>query len=367
MTGPFSVVGAGTEFTAPVAEFVPQQGRLHLRPGRPALGRPGPLISPGWIDLHTHVYDGCTSLSVHPDVAGWGSGVSLVVDAGSAGEATVDGLFRYVAPAAETPLRAFVNIGSHGLVHLREVADLAWVDVDRTLEAISRHRPFVCGVKVRSSGAIVGSAGLQPLQLARIVAREAGLPLMVHIGEPPPPIEDVLGLLDDGDIVTHCFHGKTGGPWAPEGDPKPALRAALGRGVLLDVGHGRASFSATVARKAIAAGWRPNSISTDLHVRNISGPVHSLAVTMTKMMALGMSLEQVISAVTEGPAAVLREPSWLGEEGFVRRATIFRLEERDPAGPAYTDAHGTTIDTPVQIVPDAVVIDGRLFECKKRS
>jgi dihydroorotase len=100
-------------------------------------------ISPGWVDLHAHVYDGFTTLSVHPDVAGYRSGVVLVADAGSAGEATVDGLSRYVVPTARTAVRAWLNIGSHGLVHLREVADLDWVNVDRALEAIGRRRSYV--------------------------------------------------------------------------------------------------------------------------------------------------------------------------------------------------------------------------------
>src|SRR6185437_13411211 len=96
--------------------------------------------------------------------------------------------------------------------------------------------------------------GLLPLQLGRLVARTAGLPLLVHIGEAPPLIEDVLDLLDAGDVITHCFHGKVGGPWQPDGRPVPALARALDRGVLLDVGHGAASFSFAVAERAIAAG-----------------------------------------------------------------------------------------------------------------
>ena len=320
-------------------------------------------ISPGWVDLHAHVYDGFTTLSVHPDVAGYRSGVVLVADAGSSGEATVDGLSRYVVPTARTTVRAWLNIGSHGLVHLREVADLAWVDVDRALEAIGRHPSFVCGVKVRSSGAIVGSSGLQPLQLARLVARAAHLPLMVHIGEAPPLVDDVLHLLDEGDVITHCYHGKVGTPWNADGSPNEALRRAIDRGVLLDVGHGRASFSWEVARRAIAAGWPPDTISTDLHVRNIDGPVHDLATTMTKLLAGGMSLDQAVKSVTANPGRVLSSEPWVGNDRLVRHATVFRLSDVTPSDKHYEDSHGVAVPVSERLIPEAVILNGEVLPC----
>ena len=346
---------------------------------RPAMLVPGPhglalelggeagdglYLSPGWVDLHTHVYDGFTELGVPADDVGRRSGVHVLADAGSAGEATIDGFARYLVPSARTRLRAWLNIGSHGLVHLREVSDLAWIDVDRTLAAIARHPGLICGVKVRSSGEIVGTMGLQPLDLARLVASEAGLPLMVHIGEAPPLIDDVLDRLREGDVVTHCFHGKVGTPWRPDGSPSGSLRRALERGVRLDVGHGRASFSFQVAERAIAAGWLPDSISTDLHIRNIAGPVQSLATTMTKLLGLGMNLGQVIAAVTTHPRRVLGgEDPWLGADGLIRQATLFQVIE-DPGGRhEYTDAQGVMREFGRRVIPRAVIVNGELLPC----
>jgi len=321
-------------------------------------------LSPGWVDLHAHVYDGFTQLGVQADEVGLSGGVHVVADAGSAGEATIDGFARYLVPSARTRLRAWLNIGSHGLVHLREVSDLAWIDVDRTLDAIARHRGLVCGVKVRSSGLIVGTMGLQPLELARLVASEAGLPLMVHIGEAPPLIDDVLDRLREGDVVTHCFHGKVGNPWQPDGSPTPSLRRALDRGVRLDVGHGRASFSFQVAERAIAAGWLPDSISTDLHVRNIAGPVHSLATTMAKLLSCGMSLHQVIAAVTAHPRRVLgcQEP-WLDEGGLIRHGTLFQVTEGPPSRHDYTDADGVVRQFDRCVIPRAAIVNGQVLPC----
>lgn len=316
-------------------------------------------IGPGWVDLHAHVYDAMTQISVPPDRVGLDAGVHVLADAGSAGQATIDGLVRYVLPAARTRVRAWLNIGSHGLVHLRETADPSFIDVDATLAAIQRHPDVVCGVKVRSSGAIVGAMGLQPLQLGRLVAREAGLPLLVHVGEAPPLIDDVLDLLDAGDVVTHCYHGKTGTPWRAGGVPTPALARALERGVLLDVGHGAASFSSGVAARAVAAGFPPHTISTDVHVRNIAGPVHDLATTITKLMACGMPLDEAIGAVTVRPREILRmEEPWLEDDGTVRHATIFRLAGAAPEGRTYVDARGEAIEPERHVVPVATVRDG---------
>jgi dihydroorotase len=345
------------------ATLAPGPAGLTLAPGR-GVGD-DVYLSPGWVDLHAHVYDGFTSLSVPPDVAGLSRGVHLLADAGSAGEATIDGFARYLVPSARTGLRAWLNIGSHGLVHLREVSDLAWIDVDRTLAAIARHPGLICGVKVRSSGAIVGGAGLQPLELARLVAREAALPLMVHIGEAPPPVGDVLDRLDEGDVVTHCFHGKVGRPWRPDGSPSGPLRRALERGVRLDTGHGRASFSFEVAERAIGSGWLPGSISTDLHVRNIAGPVHDLATTMTKLLGCGMGLPDVVAAVTAHPRRVLAcEEPWLGEGGLIRHATVFRVADGAPGRGPYADAGGLLRDFDRHVIPLAAIVNGRLLPCE---
>ncbi len=309
------------------ATLVQSNGKLTLDRRRMLDTSPSLYLSPGWIDLHAHVYHGVTALSVHPDAVGLVRGVHLIADAGSAGEATLQGLIEYVMPSVRTRLRAWLNISPVGLVTMREYYDLSLLDPERTCAAALEHRPEVCGIKVRVSGLIVGGLGLEPLKLARLAARAAGLPLLVHIGEPPPLIEEVLDLLDAGDVVSHCYHGKFGCPWRSDGQPGHALRGALERGVLLDVAHGAASFSFSVAERAIAAGYPPYSISTDLHVRNWHGPVFDLPMTMSKLLAVGMPLLEVVRAVTESPARVLGEEDWCSLDGVLTQATLFRIAE----------------------------------------
>jgi dihydroorotase len=330
--------------------------RLERMPNDPPGKSPDLYLSPGWIDLHTHVYDGVTPLSVPVDQAGLNTGVHLAADAGSAGEATLRGLIQYVAPRYETEIRSWLNISSIGLVFMQEVSDLRWIHVDRTVKAILEHRPFVCGVKVRASGMIVGSMGIQPLQLALLAAREAGVPLMVHIGEAPPAVEDVLNLLREGDVVTHCFHGKIGHPWEPDGRPGPALERALQRGVRLDVGHGAASFHFDICQKALDAGYPPFSISTDIHHGNINGPVYDLPTTMSKFLACGMPLEQIIAAVSLAPAQVLQLKDWCRLDGILRHATLFRIAEGAMPGRRFADAHGNERSPGQMIVPAAVIV-----------
>ncbi len=356
---PVRVIGSPTP-----ARLTVSGGTARLNPepnDAPAAEEAGELwAGPGWVDLHAHVYDAMTEISLPPDRVGLDAGVHVLADAGSAGQATIDGLVRYVLPTARTRVRAWLNIGSHGLVHLRETADPSFIDVDATLAAIERHRDVVCGVKVRSSGLIVGAMGLQPLQLGRLVAREAGLPLLVHVGEAPPLIDDVLDLLDTGDVVTHCYHGKTGTPWTA-GGPAPSLARALDRGVLMDVGHGAASFSFEVASRALAAGFPPHTISTDVHVRNISGPVHDLATTITKLMACGMPLEEAIDAVTRRPREILRMPEpWLAPDGTIHHATLFHVTTTAPKNRVYRDAKGDTLTPKQHIIPVATIKNGTI-------
>ena len=271
-------------------------------PGFDALDAGGLYLSPGWADLHVHVWFGGSDISVRPERAGLQSGVTVLADAGSAGEATLHGLREHIIERRPETIRAFVNISSIGLVacnRVPELLDSRVIDVERTLAAIEANRDIVCGVKVRASGRVVGTWGITPVRIAKHVADMAGLPLMVHIGEPPPLLEEIFPLLTQGDVVTHCFNGKRGGSII---DSETVFRMALRlaeAGIFMDVGwHGAASYDFDVAVKAISEGLFPYSISTDLHVRNVDGPVHDLATTVSKLHAAGLGIEDCVNAIS---------------------------------------------------------------------
>lgn len=318
-------------------------------------------LSPPWIDSHCHVFHG-VNFGISPDEIGYKAGVHLLVDAGSAGVETLHAFAEYIVAPARTKILAFLNVSAIGLVTMQEYHDMRQVRAEDAADAVLAHASILRGIKVRSSGYVVEDAGIEPLRLAVRAAERAGCPLMVHMGEAPPSNEENLALLRAGDILTHCFHGKQPPQWNaqplwnPDGTPTPALQAALDRGVLLDVGHGEASFSAQVAGPVVARGFHAFSISTDLHGRSWHDPVHSLAVTMSKFLALGMPLPAVIRSVTETPARRFRLDGWC--DAPAQNATLFRLRPVSPMDPPFVDAPRTPIAVRQVIDPVAVLMDG---------
>ena len=293
----------------------------------------GAFVSPGWTDLHAHVWHGGTDISIRPSLCGVERGVTTIVDAGSAGEANFHGFREYVIEPARERIRAFLNIGSIGLVacnRVSELIDIRSIDIDRTIACVEANRDVIIGIKVRASHVILGSWGITPVKVAKKVAKILRLPLMVHVGEPPPLFDEVLEILTPGDVVTHCFNGKAGGNIVEDDDLFALAERCAGEGIRLDVGHGGASFSFRVAEVAIGRGLMPFSISTDLHNRSLDSPVWDLGTTMSKLLAVGMPFEAVVEAVTLAPNSVIGLPT----EGFLspgKRAefTVFNVSDAD--------------------------------------
>jgi dihydroorotase len=320
------LIGAdGTVLSA--GRFVAAPAEARVIEGR------GAYVSPGWVDLHAHVWWGGTDISIRPAEAGARRGVTTIVDAGSAGEANFHGFREYVIAPARERIRAFLNIGSIGLVacnRVSELIDFRSIDFDRSIACVEANRDVIVGIKVRASHVILGSWGMTPVRLAKKLARIVGLPLMVHVGEPPPLYDEILEILDPGDIVTHCFNGKAGGSLIEDEALFRLAARCADQGVRLDIGHGGASFSFRVAEVAIGRGLLPFSISTDLHARSLNGPVWDLATTMSKLLAMGMALPDVVRAVTAAPMSVIGLPTeGLLAPGTRAELTVFDLADAD--------------------------------------
>jgi dihydroorotase len=269
----------------------------------------GAWISPGWIDLHVHVWHGGTDISIRPSECGAERGVTTMVDAGSAGEANFHGFREYIIEPARERIKAFLNLGSIGLVACNRVPELRSIqdiDLDRILECYADNREHIVGIKVRASHVITGSWGVTPVKLGKKIAKILKIPMMVHVGEPPALYDEVLEILGPGDIVTHCFNGKAGSSILEDEDLFNLAERCASEGVRLDIGHGGASFSFKVAEAAINRGLLPFSISTDLHNRSMNVPVWDLATTMSKLLSVGMPFDKVVEAVTHAPAAVIK-------------------------------------------------------------
>lgn len=316
-------------------------------------------VSAGWIDGHTHCYPASPLYHDEPDKVGVASGVTTVIDAGSTGADDVDD-FQRIAATCKTRVHALLNISRIGLLRQNELADPADIDPALAQAAIRRHPGFIVGIKARMSGSVVGESGLQPLRMAKQIQQANGnLPLMVHVGNTPPDLDEIVALLGEGDLLTHCFNGKPNRILTPAGELRQAVREAMWRGLLLDIGHGGASFSFEVAELAIAQGILPHTISSDIYCKNrIKGPVYSLAHVMSKFFAIGMTLEQVLACVTHQAADALRLPGkGRLEVGADADITLFEVS----CGPTlFTDTEAGTRNGDRQLLPLAALVGGEL-------
>lgn len=292
----------------------------------------GAYLCPGWMDSHAHIWYGGTDLGVTMAEAGAARGVTHILDAGSAGDGTLHGFRKFIAEPAQLDgqsIFAFLNIGSSGLAaskNMTELPDYNALNLENLVKVAQENSDLVFGLKARASAVIMHEWGLTPIYVAKKLSRILNLPLMCHVGEPPPNIEQVVDLLEAGDIVTHTYNGKVGGSLTEDPAVEAALKNARTRGVYLDIGHGAASFSFDVFSYAIANGLKPDSISTDIHARNVDGAVLDMATTMAKTLELGMSFDEVIAASTLNPRAMLGQPTQnLLQVGAHADFTIFDL------------------------------------------
>lgn len=299
----------------------------------------GMLLTPGLIDQHVHVFPGLGNFCLDPDLVGVGMGVPVLVDAGTSGVATFELARRAVIdhPATKThvialmdPCQLYLATKDFICHKLRIANDLKNLDVEYTAEVLDRNRDVIKGFKVRACVAGDDPKRSPFLTAAQEVAGD--LPCMIHLGRFPYTrsisTADALDSLRPGDIVTHCYRGGQGAV-DKAGTVIPEFKAAYERGVRFDLGHSGEDFRFRAARVLLEAGYLPHSISTDINVFNLHGPVHSLATTMSKLWALGVPLMDVIAMTTTNPAATMKCTDTLGQiaVGRVAHLSVMKVTE----------------------------------------
>ncbi len=303
----------------------------------------GLLVTPGLIDLHVHVYHRHVPISVEPDPLCPAGGVTTMLDAGSAGSFNFDGFRRDIIDRAETQILALVNLSCTGLITAKgrndpqaiigELMDRRYADPKGAVQVIQENPGVAVGVKIRAGKHLIGEGqqGWDNFMDAVQAARESNTWLMVHIGESPMPIPEMLEHLQAGDCITHCFKGGSERILDPAGKLFSAVREASERGVIFDVGHGAGSFEWEVVEAAIEQDFEPTTISTDLHVKNLHGPVYDMPTTMSKFLFLGVPLERVIEMSTSRPAQALGREDQLGtlKVGTVADIAVLQMHEGD--------------------------------------
>ena len=291
----------------------------------------GQYVTPGLIDLHTHVYWGVTYWGIEPDPVAARSGVTTWLDVGSSGGYTFPGFRRWIAEPAKSRVFALLNLSSIGLVAPTwELSNIDYCDLELGEMIVERNRDLILGIKARIDASTTRGTGIAPLIKARELADKVGLPLMAHIGAAPPALSEILEHLRPGDILTHCFTGQANRIIDEAGAVFPSVKELHDRGLVLDIGHGAGSFSFLTAEAMLTQGILPDVISTDIHQMAIQGPCFDMPVTLSKFLNLGMTIEQVIACATVNAAkAMRREDLGTLSVGAAADVATFRIDEGD--------------------------------------
>jgi dihydroorotase len=326
----------------------------------------GKIVTPGLIDLHTHVYDGVNGNGVNPDLGGVRAGVTTMVDAGSSGCDTFGGFPLHIIPNNVTEVIPFLHICRTGLATTPDIFSPASIDLEKTIQTVQESKGLIRGIKARMVSPALEIMGMEMPRLAKRAAREAGVKLMVHIGDTekrydPNVIRQLLPIMEEGDIVTHLFTANPGGVIDANGKLVPEAKEANDRGVWLDTAHGRMNFSFDVGQRILDQGLVPHCISTDLTVPGRQRTVHSMTEMMTRFLALGFTLEQVVEMCTINPAKALGEENRLGSLQAGRQADISVLEIKEGNWLVYDVVSGSR-KTDKAVVPVMAVKKGKVFE-----
>jgi dihydroorotase len=321
------------------------------------------FVTPGLIDLHTHVYWGGTSLGIEPDKYCLAGGLTTIVDTGSAGPGNFSGFRKHVIEKSSFRILAFLHISHAGIfafsknVMIGESENIKMMDPNSAKQVIKENQDLIVGVKVRLGKRTSGRNGMMPFKFALEVAEDCNLPIMAHIDDAPPSYSDLVKELRSGDILTHCFRPAPNSPVGKDSYILSEVLKARDRGVIFDVGHGMGSFSFDTARKMLEWDFLPDTISSDIHALCLNGPVFDQLTTLSKFIALGMPLYEVIRRSTHNVAKALNKKE-LGslEIGTIADASILKLKE---GSFEYFDVNGEKLIANQKLIPSGLVKSGQ--------
>ena len=339
---------------------------------RQVLDAAGKLVTPGLVDLHTHVYPYGSAIGIPADELVPHQGTTTCVSAGDAGANNFAGFRRFVMAQTRTRLYAFLHIANIGLAGfpVAELFNIDFAQPDAAAKAIAENSDIVLGAKVRMSENVIAKHGIEPLKRAIGACEQSGTgaKVMCHIGgvETRELMSQILDTLRPGDILTHCYSGfpNMAGEFTnivQDGRVIPAAMSAKQRGVIFDIGHGGGSFDYTVAEAAIEQGCLPDTISSDIHVYSGNTPgMPYLTWVMSKFLALGFPLEQVVAMATFKPSAVINRLPKLGtlQVGAPGDVSILELVE----GPvSFVDTRNNKREGKLHLKPVQTVAAGVPF------
>lgn len=319
----------------------------------------GYYVSPGFIDIHVHCYHDETVIGVSPREIGVKTGVTTLIDAGTSGAHTIKDFYERIIKPADERVFVLLNTASDGLKTLSELSEEGAIDEVKIESAVSKYKDLIVGLKARASSSVLKDKGIDPIIKSKEIATKLGLPLVIHIGNAPPVVEDILSCACHNDVITHCYHNKPNGLFLESGQPKHEVIDAQDKGVKFDIGHGSSSFSFDIFEKALKHDFKHDFIGSDIYDKNISTVVKSLINVMNKVIACDLPVEEVIGMVTYKPAEHFNLKG-LGSitEGYYGDFTIFKQHE---SGQTFEDSVGKKKNSNKWIEAKYAIVNGTIY------
>jgi dihydroorotase len=375
---------------------------LPCPPGATRLDLSGAIVTPGLIDTHAHVYEHVTGdFGLNADLVGVRGGVTTVVDQGGPSPLTFNGFRQFIVDPSKSRVLCFISSYLAGGLLGHRYVDLygpSGINVAAIVKTARENPDLIKGIKAHAEPGGFSRWGLEALKLGKQAGRELGLPVYVHLGtlwpqkegstvNPAEIIEQVVPLLDAGDVLAHPFTRYPSGFVGADGSIHPLVREALDKGVTLDVGRG-AHFSFENARAVLASGILPNTLGADLHGYNIKFPdggrwyrgmftdtqemeppedaalpfstPYGLHHTMSELMTLGVTLPQVVAMATCNAAKLLRMEDTIGtlKPGMDADISVFRVLDGEWT---LRDSNGVEVVAHQLLHPECVVRSGEII------
>jgi dihydroorotase len=345
-------VGISGDKIAAIADDLPADR------GRDVVDARGLYVTPGLVDLHTHCYYAATGLGTEADPVAARSGVTTWVDAGSFGCTQAEGFRKFIVEPAQVRIFGFVYLYPDNRNPDMDPVKYVRSFMKRTGETVTANRDILLGVKLQVGTNMNGRYSYDFLKIARELCDAYRIPLMTHISFAPPETDQVMELMKPGDVITHCYNHHSLGILDESGKVKKSVREARARGVLFDVGHGLGSFNFESASKALADGFVADTISTDIYNLNVKGPVFDLPTTMSKLMHLGMSFDDVLSRTTAAPAKIVNRLEGMGTLKVGGPADVALLAIEEGAFPLI-DSQRNTVTAKQRVISKLTICRGK--------
>ncbi len=323
----------------------------------------GCFVVPGLIDFHTHLFYRGTEIGTPPDLGLIPNGVTTAVDGGSTGCDNYELFHSTIVTKSIAGIKSFINVSPVGQPTGKydECVDPQYYDPGKLQNLFEKYTGEILGLKLRLSRHIVGELGIRPLVETLKLAEKLGCPIVVHPTDPPVEMEQIVSLLRKGDILTHVYHGTGSTILDDTSKVKAPVREARKRGVIFDDAEGRFNMTFRTAKAAIADGFLPDTISSDVTIFSLyRHPVISLANIISKYLSLGVDLNAIIEACTYRPACLMQMQDSIGtlKPGSNADIAIFKLIDQKSV---FYDKEGMKAEGDKLFVPMATIKSGTVM------